>query len=144
MTFVLQFTEPRTLRRMFENSGLWTWLESSRRAGGEQQPKRTQSRSSWNGQRQSRAAAEVDTSGEQQLKQMQAGTSVAVEMDRCNHAGSSSRSGRNRGAAALHGELRSGKTYPSWKHNYRGTRSCDTRDETPNSTAFSLKEKIVS
>ena len=36
------------------------------------------------------------------------------------------------------------KTYPGWKHNYRGTRSCDTRGETPNSTAFSLKEKIVS
>ena len=39
------YTEPRTLRRMFENIG--HRLESSRTAGGEQQSKRTQCSSLW-------------------------------------------------------------------------------------------------
>ena len=55
MTFVLQFSEPQTLQRMFENIGHGP--ESSRTAGGEQQSKWTQS------------------IGEQQLKQMQSGSS---------------------------------------------------------------------
>ena len=60
----------------------------------ELQPKRTQLGSSWNGRNR-----------KQQLKRIQAGSSAAVETDRCNRVGSSSWSGRNRGAAALHREL---------------------------------------
>ena len=56
----------------------------------EQQPKQMQSGSSWS-RRNWGAAAEADTSGEQQLKRMQ--------------TGSSSWSGRNRGAETQHREL---------------------------------------
>ena len=98
MTFVLQFTEPRTLRRMFENMG-WNLPEqlagSSSRSGrnrgaavesvaiGEQQLKRTQSGTAAKvdtireqlKRTQSRAAAEANASGEHQLKQMETGNS---------------------------------------------------------------------
>ena len=59
---------------MFENIG--HGLESSRTAGGEQQSKQTQIIGELQLNRmQSRAAAEADASGEQQLKRMQMGSS---------------------------------------------------------------------
>ena len=100
------FMSGLTLHRMFENSRhlpeQLALAGSSSRSGhnrgtaveadaiGEQQTKRTPSGSRVDNRG---AAAEVDkigkqlASGKQQLKRMQAGSSAAVETDRCNRAG---------------------------------------------------------